>query len=216
MALSLYDYGAPGRRQKARLQSLFAAKPVTQASPQGSLYDQNIGGEANPTDIRGNSRDHRSFDSLGDYFNDPDVQKNGRALLDMITGTSPSMVGLNMATGGFAGMGPQMPAFGMRDAVADEIAEAAGGGGFSGGAGVSAADLGASLAEGNTTGMFSKGGKVTKRSLFGPNPPGPDDGFGGLKAGERVITEDDYAGFSKSTKAEIDAAMKKAAARRKR
>lgn len=35
------------------------------------------------------------------------------------------------------------------------------------------------------TGMYNKGGKVT--TLLGPNPPGPDDGFGGLQRGERVI-----------------------------
>lgn len=35
------------------------------------------------------------------------------------------------------------------------------------------------------SGMYSKGGKVT--TLFGPNPPGPDDGYGGLDKGEHVV-----------------------------
>ncbi len=35
--------------------------------------------------------------------------------------------------------------------------------------------------------MFNKGGKVTKNRLHGPNPIGPDDGFGGLDDGEYVI-----------------------------
>ena len=55
-----------------------------------------------------------------------------------------------------------------------------GGGGNPGaspGGGVSANDLGAELAAGNTTGAFSKGGKVKRESLYGPNPPGPDDGL---------------------------------------
>jgi len=35
--------------------------------------------------------------------------------------------------------------------------------------------------------MFNKGGKVTKNRLHGPNPMGPDDGYGGLDDGEFVI-----------------------------
>jgi len=35
--------------------------------------------------------------------------------------------------------------------------------------------------------MFSKGGKVTMDRLKGPNPMGPDDGYGGLDDGEYVI-----------------------------
>jgi len=54
------------------------------------------------------SKDLRSFSGLGEYFNDPDVQKNGRALMDMVTGVSPAISGFNMATGGYRGMGPVM------------------------------------------------------------------------------------------------------------
>jgi len=35
--------------------------------------------------------------------------------------------------------------------------------------------------------MFNKGGKVTMNRLRGPNPMGPDDGYGGLDDGEFVI-----------------------------
>jgi hypothetical protein len=35
--------------------------------------------------------------------------------------------------------------------------------------------------------MFNKGGKVTMNRLLGPNPMGPDDGYGGLDDGEFVI-----------------------------
>lgn len=38
-----------------------------------------------------------------------------------------------------------------------------------------------------STGMYSKGGSV--RGLLGPNPPGPDDGFGGLDRGEFVVNK---------------------------
>lgn len=112
-------------------------------------------GNSHPTDLR-------SFDSLGDFFNDPNVQKDGRALLDMITGMSPSLVAGNMISGGFQGMGPQMPSFRPNDAVADEIAQAAGGGGATGG-GVSAADLGA---EASSPGMFNRGGVVTQQDVM--------------------------------------------------
>jgi len=35
--------------------------------------------------------------------------------------------------------------------------------------------------------MFNKGGQVTMNRLLGPNPMGPDDGYGGLDDGEFVI-----------------------------
>jgi hypothetical protein len=35
--------------------------------------------------------------------------------------------------------------------------------------------------------MFNKGGQVTMNRLLGPNPMGPDDGYGGLDHGEYVI-----------------------------
>lgn len=38
-----------------------------------------------------------------------------------------------------------------------------------------------------STDMYSKGGPV--RGLLGPNPPGPDDGFGGLDRGEFVVNK---------------------------
>jgi hypothetical protein len=36
---------------------------------------------------------------------------------------------------------------------------------------------------------YNKGGTV--RGLIGPNPPGPDDGFGGLQRGEFVVQADE-------------------------
>lgn len=60
-------------------------------------------------------------------------------------------------------------------------------GGYSGG-GVSAADLGGAMAEGNTTGSFAEGGVVTAADLGGFDPPGPDDGFAALDVGEVVLT----------------------------
>lgn len=37
------------------------------------------------------------------------------------------------------------------------------------------------------SGMFSRGGKVTQKRLAGPNPPGKDDGYAALDAGEYVV-----------------------------
>jgi len=36
-------------------------------------------------------------------------------------------------------------------------------------------------------GIYSRGGYVNKMDLKGPNPMGPDDGYGGLDDGEFVI-----------------------------
>jgi hypothetical protein len=65
-----------------------------------------------------------------------------------------------------------------------------GGGGGSGGGG----DGGGRESGGNFGGDayggsygFNKGGKVTMNRLLGPNPMGPDDGYGGLDDGEYVI-----------------------------
>lgn len=60
------------------------------------------------------------------------------------------------------------------------------------------------------SGGMAHGGIVKRSGLLGPNPPGPDQGYQALRDQERVITPEAYAGFSKATKAEIDAAMKKA------
>lgn len=82
----------------------------------------------------------------------------------------------------FAGKGQPMP---------DEfMAMSYGGGGAPGGptgGGVSAADLGASLAEGNTTGMFEHGGVVRREDLRGPNPPGRDEGYVAVHPGEVIL-----------------------------
>lgn len=40
---------------------------------------------------------------------------------------------------------------------------------------------------GGGDGLWAKGGRVTKNRLHGPDPMGPDDGFGGLDDGEFVI-----------------------------
>jgi len=80
-------------------------------------------------------------------------------------------------------------------------------GGFSGG-GVSAADLGASLAEGNTTGVFAKGGKVGRKGLLDIDPPGPDNVVIGAKTGERILNEKQYRALSQEARAEVDRVLK--------
>ena len=40
---------------------------------------------------------------------------------------------------------------------------------------------------GNGGNAWAQGGPVTMERLAGPNPPGPDDGYGALEAGEHVI-----------------------------
>lgn len=46
-------------------------------------------------------------------------------------------------------------------------------------------------------GDWSKGGKVTKRRLLGPNPKGPDDGYGSLDVGEIVVPANRAKNLSK-------------------
>lgn len=106
----------------------------------------------------------------------------GNSLFDMIGGSGtnggPSLgPGSGLSTQSPVDLG--MPGFGNN--------ETSGGGGYSDGGYSSApseADRNAADTLGDT-GMYNRGGKV--KALFGPNPPGPDDGFGGLQRGERVI-----------------------------
>lgn len=147
---------------------------------------------SHPTDLR-------SFDSLGDFFNDPGVQKDGRALMDMITGVSPSLVGANMVSGGFQGMGPQMPSFGINDAVADEIGSAA----MGSGGGLASIDV-----EPSAPGLFAKGGKVGRKGLLDGDPPGPDNVIIGAKTGERILNEKQFGALSKEAQAEVERVLK--------
>jgi hypothetical protein len=65
----------------------------------------------------------------------------------------------------------------------DPNAGAAGGVGGSTGNDFSGANNG----EAGLGGYYSRGGKVDANDLHGPNPPGPDDGYGGLDHGEFVL-----------------------------
>jgi hypothetical protein len=67
--------------------------------------------------------------------------------------------------------------------------EGAGIGADSGGEGGGSSDGdGGGTGEGSGEGGgWAKGGKVTKKRLVGPNPKGPDDGYGALDAGELVV-----------------------------
>ena len=58
------------------------------------------------------------------------------------------------------------------------------GGGYEGGGG---GGYGETASGGIDGSMFNKGGQVTMNRLRGPNPMGPDDGYGGLDSGEFVI-----------------------------
>ena len=99
--------------------------------------------------------------------------------------------------GGFGGGG------GYGGGSSDAGSSARGGGGFGGtGSGIGGGDGGGDGGggmQGNSGGNFgggfgggdgggyAKGGKVTMDRLQGPNPMGPDDGYGGLDDGEFVI-----------------------------
>ncbi len=214
---SLYD--EKSARQRARLRSLFAAPPPTvpppEVPPPGGLY----GPEAGARDPRGSARDQASFPSISAMFNDPGFRGDwgkvaammspGMSLArDLITGNDP--------INGNAGMGAASTGMNVAGGVANpELAgrsdPSQGGADIFGGRDL---DLAGSIGE--SPGLYRKGGRVKKQGLFNIDPPGPDNVVIGAKTGERIITDDDYAAFSKETKAEVDAAMKKAEARRKK
>lgn len=60
-------------------------------------------------------------------------------------------------------------------------------GGNTGGDGVGGGFGGNDGSGGGFGGIYSRGGYVNKKHLKGPNPMGPDDGYGGLDDGEYVI-----------------------------
>ena len=57
---------------------------------------------------------------------------------------------------------------------------------FGGGAGTNGGVPDISIENDTSDAMYNKGGTVKK--LRGPNPPGPDDGYGGLQRGEEVVS----------------------------
>jgi hypothetical protein len=164
-------------------------QPTATTTTPATTYEGTMGDRAGNTDP---SRDLRSFDSIGDYFNDPQVQRDGRALLDMGLGVANPAIqafsGNGVFSGGRNSIGPQVPAFGLNDAVADEIAQAAAGGGPGGMGGMGGQTEGGFSGSGveGDRGFLYKGGP-TKGRLIGPDPEGPDDGYAGLDENEYVI-----------------------------
>lgn len=66
------------------------------------------------------------------------------------------------------------------------------GGGGDGGGGAATGGSGGDASGGGdrgTRGGFAKGGQVSMKHLQGPNPAGPDQGYGALKSGEFVIND---------------------------
>jgi len=171
MAGSPYERPEDRRRRAGTPAEALPVLPWQSTGPDGG---RGQAGNSHPTDLR-------SFDSIGDYFNDPDVRANGRALMDMLMVGSPTMVGAKMAAPGVFGALPGTEA-----------------GGAMGGGGVSAAELGASLAEGNTTGMFEHGGVVRREDLRGPNPPGRDEGYVAVHPGEVILNRRQQAMLAKA------------------
>jgi hypothetical protein len=59
---------------------------------------------------------------------------------------------------------------------------------------------------------YARGGVVRRRGLLDPDPPGPDQGFAALRAGERVLNERQWRMLSAKARAEIEAAFEKTGA----
>lgn len=84
--------------------------------------------------------------------------------------------------GGPADVGSSSDASGGVGSSGDSGSSGGGAGDASGGSADAGSDSGGD-------GGFSLGGIVSPNKLVGPNPPGPDTGFGALKPGEGVLTD---------------------------
>ena len=107
------------------------------------------------------------------------AEAEGFALGPAATGTSASDAS-NAAISGMA----EAEGFALGPAATGDVG--GGGGGFGGGFGGDGSSAGDGSGAG-FGGIYSRGGYVNKKHLKGPNPMGPDDGYGGLDDGEFVI-----------------------------
>jgi hypothetical protein len=219
--MGLLDSPAPGSMPAPRTPGLLASSPRRMSlqewmakdaayraahpdeAPEGWSDDVNVGGDkAGKGGNEDPSRDLRSFAGLGDYFNDFDV-RNDLSNLAGMSGVGALFGGAirDMTGWGKEAYGPTMPAFGLNDAVADEIAQAAGGGGASPGPQIAGP-------EPSAPGLFAKGGKVGRKGLLDMDPPGPDNVVIGAKTGERILNEKQFGSLSKEARAEVERVLK--------
>jgi len=184
----------PAPRNRRGLLAPMMANDNAQPLPGDDLsyvYNSEHSGSQAPT-TRDNAKDLRSFSGLGEYFNDPGVRSDFKALGGMLSVASPTLTAMNAFTGNLPG-----------GAAAEGL----------GNGGVNANDLGASLAEGNTNGTFAQGGRVQAKGLLGPNPPGPDEGYAALKGGELVVNAEQQKKLKPETLADLKAVLKKTGAK---
>jgi hypothetical protein len=153
-----------------------ATREVTQETV-NPWIDSNTGGEkAAKGGNEDPSRDLRSFDSFGDYFNDPTVQKEWGDIARAAMGAVSPATTVARGAATAAGIAPSFMSL-----------DGMGGGPGPGGAGVSAADRGAQMEGGTSPGVFADGGFITEADLTGGDPPGPDTGYVGVHPGEVVL-----------------------------
>lgn len=114
----------------------------------------------------------------------------GIGLYDALTSAGDGN-GAGGAYGGDLGGGATSAATGNYGGAALDFSAATPGfgsdGGYQGGNDTGGYD-GGGVSDAAADAAYYRGGPVTKDRLIGPNPPGPDDGFGSLKHGEHVWT----------------------------
>ena len=123
---------------------------------------------------------------------------NNLSLQSLLFGNSAGDGNTGGAYGGDLGGGATSAATGNYGGAALDFASATPGfgGGYSsagdgsGGGGVNTDPGGVDAGAGRGSEWYM-GGPVTKDRLIGPNPPGPDDGYGSLKHGEHVLTAEE-------------------------
>lgn len=99
-------------------------------------------------------------------------------------GSSNVNAAMNIANGDYIGAG--LDIVGSNPTVSDTGYQ-----GDNGFGGVEASNASEGAGPQTESADFAKGGAVTLNRLIGPNPPGPDDGYAALDAGEHVLTADD-------------------------
>ena len=134
---------------------------------------------------------------LGGLFGSSDASKGGPSVGDLSSADlSPS------GPGGMGGYGVATdPTTGAAVNVGTDFSNPGGGGGGGGGAGPDIGAAGDVTAEARGS---AKGGIITRNKLTGPDPDGPDDGYGKLKLGEGVLTDKALKHYGKGIVARLN------------
>ena len=168
-----------------------AGNPRSFKSRRGILADETtatpttdtgvIGGETNRGDPRAAGIDQRSFGSFSEMVNDPDFRNDWS-----------NVAGMAGVSGMFGSAIKDMLGLGAQQGPVDP----------------NMAELNLNGSEGESPGLYAKGGKVGRKGLLDGDPPGPDNVIIGAKTGERILNEKQFGALSKEAQAEVERVLK--------